>query len=75
MPGSSCDHMLVSLPYPFGPDLQACHVGDLHVEVLWLLPITQAEREFKAASGQEALEQRFDEAALRYWDIRRASVV
>jgi Suppressor of fused protein (SUFU) len=73
--GSACDHMLVSLPYPFGPDLQTCHVGDLHVEILWLVPITQAERDYKVASGQEALEQRFEDAGLRYWDLQRASVV
>lgn len=75
LPGSPCDHLLVSLPYPFGPDLQTCHVGDLHVDVLWLLPITQAERDFKAAHGLEALEQRFDDAALEYWDVGRSSVV
>ena len=73
--GSACDHLLVSLPYPFGPDLQTCHVGDRHVDVLWLLPITQAERDFKAAHGLEVLEQRFDQAALEYWDIGRKSVV
>jgi hypothetical protein len=27
LPESACDHWLVSLPYPFGPDLQTCHGG------------------------------------------------
>lgn len=45
LPGSRCDHYLVSLPYPFGPDLQVCHIGDLHVDFLWLLPITRAGRD------------------------------
>jgi suppressor of fused protein SUFU len=45
------------------------------VDVLWLLPITQAERDFKVAHGLEALEQRFDNSALEYWDICRKSVV
>jgi hypothetical protein len=40
-----------------------------------LLPITQPERDFKPANGLEALEARFDDAALEYWDTRRASVV
>lgn len=31
LPGSTCDHLLISLPYPFGPDLQTCHVGDRHM--------------------------------------------
>ena len=42
---------------------------------LWLLPVTAAERDFKAANGLEALEERFDDAELEYWDTRRASVV
>src|SRR5579875_1639120 len=70
LPGSACDHLLVCLPYPFGPGLQTCHVGDLHVDVLWLLPITRAERDFKAAHGQEALERQFEEAG---WSIGRSA--
>ena len=75
LPASRCDYMLVSLPYPFGPDLQLCHVGDRHVDFLWLLPITQAEQEFKAANGLEALEKRFEEEGLRYWEVERKSLV
>ncbi|KQZ85358.1 hypothetical protein ASD56_03155 [Microbacterium sp. Root166] len=75
LPGSSCDHFLISLPYPFGGDLQTCHVGDRHVDFLWLLPITGAERTWKVSSGLEALETRFDEVGLRYWQIDRASAV
>jgi hypothetical protein len=75
LPGSQCDYILVSLPYPFGPELQECHVGDRHVDFLWLLPITRAEREFKLANGREARERLFDEAGLRYCEIERTSVV
>jgi hypothetical protein len=75
LPGSACEQLLVSLPYPFGPELQTSHVGDRHVEFLWLLPITEAERLLKVSSGVEALESRFDEVGLRYWQIDRASVV
>lgn len=75
LPGSACDHLLISLPYPFGPGLQTCHVGDRHVDFLWLLPVTAAERDFKAADGLEALESRFDQMGLKYWDARRRSVV
>lgn len=73
--GSQCDHWLISLPYPFGPELQQCHVGDRHVDFLWLVPITRAERDFKAAHGLEELEQRFEAAGLRYWDVGRTSVI
>ncbi|WP_171058937.1 MULTISPECIES: suppressor of fused domain protein [unclassified Arthrobacter] len=75
MAGSQCDHFLVSLPYPFGPDLEIAHVGDRHVEFLWLLPITKAERDLKVADGVEALESRFEDTGLRYWEIDRASIV
>jgi hypothetical protein len=75
LPGSRCDHLMVSLPYPFGPALQRCHVGYRHVDFLWLLPITKAERDFKAANGQEELERRFDAAGLRYWEVERESVI
>jgi hypothetical protein len=75
LPGSRCDHVLVSLPYPFGPDLETCHVGDRHVDFLWLLPITEEERDFKVAHGQEALEVRFEEVELCYWDLNRASAI
>jgi hypothetical protein len=73
--GSGCDYLLVSRHYPFGPDLQTCHVGDRHVEFLWLLPITEAERDHKVNSGLEALESRFDDLGLKYWQIDRASVI
>ena len=75
LPGSVCDHLLVSLPYPFVPDLETCHVGDRHVQFLWLLPISGAERDWKVSSGLEALESRFEEVGLRYWQVDRASVV
>ena len=47
----------------------------LHVEFLWLLPITEPERDLKASSGLEALESLFDEAGLKYWQVGRASVI
>jgi len=75
LPGSRCDHLLVCLPYPFGPGLQTSHIGDRHVEFLWLLPISEAERDLKVSSGLEALESRFEETGLQYWQVDRASVV
>ena len=74
-PGSSCDHILVSLPYPFGPDFEHCPVPNGHVHYLWLLPITASERAFKASQGLEALEVLFENSAFRYYDPLRLSVV
>lgn len=75
LPGSKCNQLLISLPYPWGPELQTCHVGDRHVDFLWLLPITEEESEFKAENGLEALESLFDDHGLRYWDPHRRSVI
>jgi hypothetical protein len=75
MPGSQCDHFVISLPYIFWPGLHTCHVGDRHVEFLWLLPITQRERDFKIEHGLEELETRFEDAGMEYWQIDRPSVV
>jgi Suppressor of fused protein (SUFU) len=73
--GSACNFFLVSLPYPFGPQLEVCNFPNWHLRVLWLLPITSAEREFKVREGLEALEQRFDACGLEYWMPDRASVM
>ena len=75
LPGSHCNCFLVSLPYPFGPELEICNLSDGHLHFFWLLPITTEEREFKAREGQEALEQKFDAAGLKYWNVRRKSVI
>jgi hypothetical protein len=78
---SQCDHLLVSRPYPWGPKFEICPLGDDHVHFLWLLPITKAERDFKAETDQrgenglEELEQRFDAAAMEWWRPDRPSVV
>jgi hypothetical protein len=75
LPGSSCDHLLVSLPYPYGPKLEWCEVQALRVRFLWLLPITKSERDHRVKHGLEALEQLFDAAAIDSLDPKRVSVV
>lgn len=75
LPDSQCNHLLISKPYPFGPDLEICNCDRGHVHVLWLLPITSAERDYKVTHDLEALEQLFDDAAIEYWDASRKSVV
>ena len=46
-----------------------------HVHFLWLLPITQSEREFCKQHGASALEEAFERAGLEYWQVERESVV
>ena len=73
--GSECDHVLVSLPYPYGPKLRELRVGRRTRPLLWLLPITRAEREYKKANGLEALEVLFDQESFEHWNPHRPSVV
>ena len=73
IPGSVCDHGILSLPYLDGPKLE--WLDNPEVRFLWLLPVTRAEVAFKKAHGLEALERRFEEVKFDYLDPFRASVV
>lgn len=54
MDGATPDHFLVSLPYPYGPQLEHCDAAGTHVQVLWLDPITAAEAAYRRERGLEA---------------------
>ena len=73
--GSPLDALLVSLPYLWGPKFQHCQLPSRHIQVLWLLPIYQAERDFARAHGLDALEQRFEDTSFDYLDPFRLCVV
>jgi hypothetical protein len=73
--GSALDVVLVSLPYLWGPKLEHCELPDRHVQVLWLIPISQAEQAFAREHGVNALEQRLEETKFDYLDPFRTSVV
>ncbi|MGX1671352.1 suppressor of fused domain protein [Streptomyces sp. NPDC055400] len=75
VPGSTCDHLLISLPYLHGPDLEHCPLPGGHARILWTLPVTAAEIEFRRRRGHEALEHLFDEAEIVPTDPFRTSVV
>lgn len=72
--GSALEHVLISLPYPWGPKLELCQLGRRLVRVLWALPIYEAERRLKVRHGLEALEQRLEAASVNPLDPRRPSV-
>jgi hypothetical protein len=57
MENSAADHLLVSLPYPYGPALERCELRERHVRFLWLVPITAAEANLVRSHGTEALER------------------
>ncbi len=73
--GSKCDHMLISLPYPYGQDWEVCNLDKGHLHIYWLLPITNAEHEYKVKNGAEALEELFERKGLEFWKTDRKSVV
>jgi hypothetical protein len=75
LPGATCDQLFISMPYPFGPDLECISTTASTVQALWLLPITQAERTFAKQNGAESLECLFDDNAINPLEIKRASVV
>ncbi|MFF7459258.1 suppressor of fused domain protein [Kitasatospora sp. NPDC008115] len=75
VPGSACDHLLISLPYLYGPGLEHCPLPEGHARLLWALPVTAAEIGYRRRHGHDALERLFDEAAIVPTDPFRASVV
>jgi hypothetical protein len=71
--GSACDVLLVSKPYTIDPAFEVLNVGSTHVHFYWLLPITESEQQYRAKHGLDALEDRFEETGLAYWNpLRRA---
>ena len=68
---SSFQHFLISLPYPYGQELEYMD----NVRFFWLLPITHQERLFLDTHSVEELETRFDELGIDYLDINRASTI
>ncbi|ARB05333.1 suppressor of fused domain protein [Neisseria lactamica] len=68
---SSFWHFLISLPYPYGQELEYMD----NVRFFWLLPITRQERLFLDTHSVEELETKFDKAGIDYLDINRASTV
>ena len=75
MDDSPLEHVLISLPYPGGPKLELCQIGERLIRILWALPIHEAELRLKTTEGLEALEQRLEAASINALDPHRPSVV
>lgn len=74
LPGSDCDHGLISLPYLDGPKLEILDRSGTNARCYWLIPITASEVAFKRAHGLDALEERFEQAQFNYLDPGRGAV-
>lgn len=75
LPGSSCDRLLVTLPYPYGPSFEWCRWRRNAARLLWLMPITPVEAAFVADAGIDALESRFEALGVSFADPVRPPVV
>lgn len=73
--GAAADHLLVSLPLPYGPSLEHCDAPGRHVQVLWLVPITEAEARYVRERGLEALEQLLEQSNVDVVAPKRRSLV
>lgn len=72
---SPSDHLLVSLPYPYGPRLEHCELPGRHVRILWLVPVTATEARYVGAHGFAALEQLLERSNVDVIAPSRASLV
>jgi hypothetical protein len=79
LPGSECDRLLVTLPYPYGPEMEYCRWkfrgNNNTARVLWLMPITAGEAAMVALDGVDALEARFEEVGVNFADPARSSAI
>jgi Suppressor of fused protein (SUFU) len=75
MDGATAGHLLVSLPYPYGPNLEHLDADGTHVQVLWLVPITAAEAAYRRDRGLEALEQLLETDGVDVLNPGRLSLV
>jgi Suppressor of fused protein (SUFU) len=73
--GSSCDHMVVSLPHPLGTKFEWCEEDDVRIRFLWLIPITRAEAEYADRAGAESLMRLFDRSDVDFLDKERSSIL
>ena len=67
LPMSACDHLLVGLPYAYGPELERCEWRGGHARLLGLVPITEQERAYKVQQGVDALEARLETLVQGLW--------
>jgi hypothetical protein len=73
--GSHAQYGLISLPYLDGPGLETLEYSGNFVKCYWMIPITEAEREYKKVNGLEPLEEIFDNSDFDYANPYRNSLL
>lgn len=72
---SICTFGLISLPYPYGPDLENFEYCGVIIKCYWLIPITLQERNFKIENGIDSLENMFEKSNVDLLDPFRKSIL
>ncbi|RBQ20035.1 suppressor of fused domain protein [Spongiactinospora rosea] len=72
---SRMDHLLVSLPYPYGPDLEWASREAGWARFLWVLPIHRSEAEFIKRRTLDDFESLMDDAGANVIDVDRDPLV
>jgi len=75
LPGASADHLIVSLPSVFDPELEWLSDRERTTRFIWLVPITRAEAAFAKQHGLDALQSRLSAAQADFAARVRPSVV
>ncbi len=75
LPGAVADHLLVSLPTYFDPELEWLSDRTRNVRFIWLVPITRAEADFARKHGHTQLQEKLGAARADVAALVRPSVI
>lgn len=75
VPTSALSSLLVSRPYVIDSSYEYCMIRDFPIQLLWLLPVREAEAKLAATGGLEELETRLESGGVNFLDPNRSSVV
>jgi hypothetical protein len=75
MRDSPMDHLVASLPYPYGPDLEWAPPEAGSARFLWLLPIHQSEAKFIKRETLDEFESLMDSKGVNILDPMRDPIV
>jgi hypothetical protein len=71
LPGASADHLLVSLPTLFDPELEWLSDRERNVRFAWLVPITAREADFISRNGWDSFEDKLADQDPDLVDLQR----
>jgi hypothetical protein len=72
---SLCDYCFISLPYLDGEDLELFTFNNEITHCYWLIPVTEAEADYKMENGCDALEDLFEGKSIDYINPNRESLI